>query len=387
MRVLLLIDSLGRGGAERQLALLAESLPPPFEVRVCSLGNGPFADHMRSRGVQVDIFHRRHRFDPLPALDLLRVLRDWRPDVVHSWGWISTLIVGPPCRAMRIPLIDGSIQTGGRIKPVFPALKRCGRALSTLVVANTHAGLQAWGVGPAKGRVVYNGFDWTRLDFSRDPSSGERSHGHAGPFTVVMMGRMVPARDYRLVIAAARLLREQGVRCRFLLVGDGADRSHLTAEAADLAADGIVLFPPPGMEVLGHLAEAHVGVLMADPDWALEGLSNAIMEYMACGLPVVCGQGGGNPELVVDGVTGFLVKPGDPDALADRIAYLESHGEERIAMGEAGRRRIRDEFSIERMTDGFIRVYEEASGFGSEGDRTLSTGGRGATLWKATQRE
>ena len=84
------------------------------------------------------------------------------------------------------------------------------------------------------------------------------------------------------------------------------------------------------------------------------------MEYMACGLPVVCGEGGGNREVVVDGKTGFVVAPRDPEALAQQIAYLRDHEAERKAMGAAGRDRILATFSLEQMVASFVRIYEEA---------------------------
>ena len=108
--------------------------------------------------------------------------------------------------------------------------------------------------------------------------------------------------------------------------------------------------------------QSDVGVLMTNPRLANEGLSNSIMEYMAVGLPVVCGDGGGNPELVRDGVTGLIVPPGDADALADRLVRLRSDPALRAAMGDVGRARILSDFSVERMVRGMLRVYAEALG-------------------------
>lgn len=361
MKVLFLVDSLGNGGAERQMTLLAAGLPAEWERRVCALGGGPFVTYLRERGIAVRVLKRRSRFDPGPAATLWREIALSRPDVVHSWSWISTLIAGPVCRLCRIPLIDGTIRTGALQSAHLP-LKRVGMACATTVVANSHAGLQAWGVPPRKGCVVANGFDRSRLAAcSTAGTSAEHSSADAPkPCTVVMVGRMAPEKNYRLVIAAARLLRRQHPY-RFLFVGDGPTRPALMAEAADLLADGTVVFATAGLEAIPQMYQADIGVLMTDPAWAQEGCSNAIMEYMACGLPVICGEGGGNRELVEDGETGFVVPPTDATALAERIAYLCAHGAERRAMGTAGWRRIADVYSLERMVEGFVRVYEEAT--------------------------
>jgi len=182
----------------------------------------------------------------------------------------------------------------------------------------------------------------------------------AAAFSVVMIGRMVVAKDFKAVIAAARLLQREQRPCKFLLVGHGHQRDRLIAEAGGLIADGVVTFPAPGIEVLDYVRRAQVGVLITDPRWHQEGCSKAIMEYMACGLLVACNEGGGNRKLVVDGKTGFVIPPADPQTLAERIAYLREHEAEGRAMGEAGRNRIADTFSVERMVDGFVRIYREA---------------------------
>ena len=114
------------------------------------------------------------------------------------------------------------------------------------------------------------------------------------------------------------------------------------------------------MEILGLVRQADVGVLMTDARLAHEGLSNSIMEYMALGLPVVCGSGGGNPELVQDGVTGFIIPPGDPAALAERLTTLRKDAAKRTRMGALGRERILRDFSVERMVDNMLGVYAEA---------------------------
>ena len=121
-----------------------------------------------------------------------------------------------------------------------------------------------------------------------------------------------------------------------------------------------MVFPEPGLEVLELVRDADVGVLMTNPALACEGLSNSIMEYMALGLPVVCGDGGGNRELVEDGITGFVIPPADPAPLVERLTYLHDHEEVRRAMGAAGRARISRDFSVDTMIRRMLDVYAEA---------------------------
>jgi len=90
-----------------------------------------------------------------------------------------------------------------------------------------------------------------------------------------------------------------------------------------------------------------------------EGISNSIMEFMASGLPVVCTDQGGNRELVIDGVTGFLVPVADAGALTEKLIWLEGNREKALAMGRAGRNRIASEFSVEKMVARATEIYTE----------------------------
>jgi len=351
-------EALPAGGAERQFALIARHLPPYWQRRVWLMGGGPFADAIAADGTRVDVHPRAGRFDVRPALPLWRTLLEWRPDVVHSWDWMSTLAATPLCRALRIPLVDATIRNAA-VRPKGARQRRLSHALSRLVVANTTAGLRAWGVSTAKGRVVYNAFDPDRLgatDGGAD-AGGERDGLHR----VVMTARLVADKDHSAVIAAARLLdRERPGRFRFVLLGDGPEKPRLVAEAGDLLEREVVRFVDPGLEVLPFVRGADVGVLMADARHNHEGCSNAIMEYMSVGLPVVCSADGGNPELVLDGATGYLVPPGDAAALAGALVRLADDPGEARRLGEAGRRRIIEEFTVDRLVRETERIYWEA---------------------------
>lgn len=361
MRVMFLADALGNGGAERQLELLATHLPESCEGLIFALDGGAFAARLEGKGVPVTILPRRFRRDVRPAFKLWRALVDVNPDVVHSWGWMSTVAIAPLCQLRRVPLVDGTLRSG-TLERDHPRLRRLGMALATTVVANSHAGLLASGVAPEKGDVVYNGFDWSRIRTDSPPPETDASHAfRAGePFTVVMTARMVPAKDYGTVIRAARLLAREGGAWRFILIGDGQDRDRIQTQAVDLVDRGMLEFPEPSVEVIQFVRSAQTGVLMTNPAYAHEGLSNSIMEYMACGLPVVCGEGGGNREIVVDGVTGLVIQPSSADELARALIWLRSHESERLAMGDAGRQRIEHVFSVEQMIQGYLRVYADA---------------------------
>jgi glycosyltransferase involved in cell wall biosynthesis len=156
-------------------------------------------------------------------------------------------------------------------------------------------------------------------------------------------------------LRAARILAEQGRDVRFLMIGaistEKSYQSEMEILARELNLDGRVIFTGERQDVGQILRELD---MVVHPSLT-EGLSNVILEAMASGLPVVATRTGGTPELVEDGKTGFLVPPGNHSEIAGAIAHLLDNSQMALAYGEAGRRRVIREFSIDRM----LRQTEE----------------------------
>lgn len=363
-RVLLLTAGLENGGLERQLALLARNLPPRWSPLVWSFDDGPFRAVLEGSRIPVVLRLRRTRRDPRPLFDLMGFIVNQKPDVVHAWHWLPAAAAAPVSAMLGVPFIDGTIRLGLR-QPEFGRPRDFAKRFADRVVANSFAGLRAWGIDPGRGRVVYNAFDAERLTslgvwLDRKARTSDVA-GQERPFTVVMTGRMHPRKDYRALISAARRL-STGVQpegWRFLLVGGGPERASLEREARDLLRSGVVGFDDAGLEVLPVVEAADVGVLMTNSVLHAEGCSNSIMEYMACGLPVVCSDSGGNREIVRNGVDGYLVEPGDVGALCRCLLKLRRSPELRVAMGASGRERMLQDFSVRHMVDAYVTQYEE----------------------------
>ena len=357
----MLRDSFPNGGAERQLALLAESLPEDVDVRLWGMGGGPFVPVLQESGLPVDLSERRWRFDLSPVAGLWRLVRSWRPDVLHTWGWMSAAVALPVAAACRVPVVDGTIRNA-TVDPRFVVPRRAAMRAARLVVANSHAGLQAWGGDEERGRVVYNGFDPRRLARLEAAEAPGAATGEPRPFTVIMTGRMEPAKDFTSLVAAARLLTAAGEgEWRFVLAGGGGDRAKLELQAATLARSGRLSFVDAGLEVLDRVREADVGVLLTNAAVHAEGCSNSLLEYMACALPVVCSDSGGNREVVEDGEGGFVVPPGDPQAVARGLRRLRDDAALRRRLGEHGRARLERDFTVPRMVEQWAAIYEEAA--------------------------
>lgn len=353
-RVLLVTDTLGNGGMERQLTLLAKSLAATWDVRVVSLTDGVYAPILREADIETDILERGFRLDVRPAIPLAGIIRDWKPSVVNTYGLMSLAAAMLPCRMRRIPLVDTSIRLGAVVTRQDRMVRRL-NSHATVVIANSQAGLDAYGVDAERGRVVHNGFDPDRWTLCQDGQQLD------WPTTVVMTARMHSHKDYRTLLDAARALgAEDPGGWRFLAVGWGDERTGLMSDYNDLVESGVAEFPEAGTEVLGVVRNANIGVLLTNQTNHAEGLSNSIMEYMACGLPVVCTDSGGNREIVVDGETGLIVAPSDTDAVVSSLRFLRDDPEAARRMGQAGRERIEKEFTVEALVAGTVAAYELA---------------------------
>jgi len=266
-RVLYLADELGNGGAERQLALLVKSLSSEWQPRVFSLEGGPYAQILRQNNIQLDLYERYHRYDLGPVVGIWNLLVQWRPTLVHSWGWLCSAVTAPMCKLLRIPFIDGSIRIGGAPRQHYWR-SRLTLALADRVIANSHAGLTGLHIPSRIGRVVYNGIDPERL------IQFEAMQRDNADFIVVMAARMSPVKDFDTFINAARVVvrTDPSRKYRFLAIGAGTDRVRLMERNSDLIIKGLMEFPDAGIEVMPYLRRAHAGVLMTNPNMLQEAV-------------------------------------------------------------------------------------------------------------------
>jgi glycosyltransferase involved in cell wall biosynthesis len=165
---------------------------------------------------------------------------------------------------------------------------------------------------------------------------------------------LAPHKGQKFLVAAAARVVRVSPDARFLIVGDGELRSTLKHQVKSAGLERHVLVTGFRSDALGLMKSFDLFVMSS----ITEGLGSAILEAMACGLPVVGTRAGGIPEAVVHGETGLIVPPHDEAALADAILALLAQRELRIQYGRAGRERVAAEFSVDRLVSETARVYE-----------------------------
>lgn len=302
-----------------------------------------------------------HPVEALAAMPRLRrVIVNVAPDVVHSFSLQSVVLTGIASLGLSNALVHsitglGSTFLGGRPyvgAAVTGALRLCALARrAAFVVQNTHD--RDW-LGPMIGRaappsvVPGSGVSPTRFSLQPLPPS---------PVTFAYVGRMVEYKGVRTVVEAHRILAARGVGTRLILAGDADDTNPQSVPRDQLREWGTL----PGVEWLGHVedvrhvwARSHAAVL---PSHGGEGVPKSLIEAAACGRPAVASDVPGCRDIVREGVSGILVPPKDPLALAEAMASL-ARSEELLAGLSGGARRLAcSDFSAEAVARAYSAVY------------------------------
>lgn len=357
-----MVQSLGPGGSERQLALMARYLDRcRFEVRVaCFRCQGIRAGELRAAGVPiVEIPLRSLRDRSLLAATrrLLACLRAQQIDLVHTFDAPSTLFGVLLARAVRTPVVLASQRAHRELSPSWLRhLLRLTDQMTDAIVVNCeflkrHL-VEDEKVSAERIRVCYNG-----LELDRFSPEGRGKPAEFAPARLVVGTVCVlrPEKGLDVLVEAYARLRHAFPDVVLLVVGDGPVRESLLRQAAQLGLGESFQLLPAQSEVAGLLRAIDIFVLPSRS----EALSNALMEAMACGCAVVATRVGGNPELVEDGKTGLLVAPGDAGELASALRFLVENGPARARLAESAATFVRSRFSAEASAQRLGEIYEE----------------------------
>jgi glycosyltransferase involved in cell wall biosynthesis len=359
-RACLLIGQLGLGGTEKQVVLLADGLCArgvDTTVLVMFEG-GPHEDDLRAAGIPVVHlgFQRRSDGWRMPAANiaaffrLVGYLRRTRPDVLHAFLFHSYVTAAPAARMAGVPVLVAGRRSLGDFKRgrrLVRAMEAVATRMTDHLVANTRAvaedALRDEGVPPGKISIAANGLPDSAFDPMPPASLATRLP------VILCIANLIAYKGHCHLLDAMARLRMRGRPCTLALAGEGPERPALERQAKRLGIDARFLGARTDIGRL--LARADVVVLAS----LQEGQSNAVMEAMAAGRPVVATDVGGTRDLL--GGRGLLVPPADPDALADGIEQVISDPLLATRLGSRAQAWCRAHLSADAMADRHVRIY------------------------------
>ena len=363
IRVLHLIDSLVAGGKERQFIELLKGLKNTPGVTCAGVIFSDVIEYegFAELGVPFWLLTRNTRYDPGVYGRLHAIMREFRPQIVHSWNGMCSVYGAPLARLCGARFVNGFVRAappGLSLRDPDYVRGLLTMPFSDVVVANSAAGLSAYRIPANKGVFIHNGFDRKRLEGLSEPRALRRALAIETPYIVGMIASYSRWKDYDSFFAAAREITAARNDVTFVAVGDGPNFSRYQAA-----------LPPerfPAIRLLGRRQDVEsianlfaVGVLLSTQG---EGIANAIAECMALGKPVVATDCDGNSELIVESETGYLIPRGDAAALVRRICQLLDDPALAARMGEGGKRRIHESFGLEKMVQSYARLYDDLLG-------------------------
>lgn len=366
LNILRVITWLPVGGIERRLvAVLPRIDRERFNVQlVCIRERGPLADELEAAGIRVHCIPFKTRWDPRALWKLSRLMRSQQIDLVHSHMYRSNVPATVAARLAGIPRVWGQVHNVGTWETARQAAMdrwlcrwRSGMiAVSERVRDDVRARL---GLAAERVRVIYNGVDVDRFEAARQQRAALRAELSPACCVLLFAARMVAQkRPLELLRVFGQLQRDAPAGApplRLWMLGDGPLLEAARSAAAQLPDPDAVQFFGRRDDVEQFMAAADVFVLAS----TREGFSNAIVEALASGLPVVASDVGGNAEAVRDGVEGRIVPPQDDGALAAALRQLWLEPTTRRAMALAATGRAR-EFSLPRMIAAIEQLYAES---------------------------
>jgi glycosyltransferase involved in cell wall biosynthesis len=364
------VNQLGVGGAEQQLLELVRGIDKRrFKPIVVSLypGGAVEPEVKEVPGVELVCLNRKGRFDFSTLSKVFHLLRQKRVEIIQPFLTPASFFGLVPSLATRNLVKIVTERCGVRVNPnIGSALYRKTEDFLTRfadwVIPNSQAGetyLINRGIKPERIKVIYNGINLNRLAVKPSLASQIRDSMRLpeGGQVVGITASLTPAKDHTTFFRAAKIVSQVMPQTGFAVLGDGPLRADLENMVRDLGLEQRTVFFGRQREVGSYVSVYDVACLSSKDH---EGCSNATLEAMALGKPVVITDVGGNRELVECGKTGFLVPPGNSEALADALLTCLQKPQEARQMGENARQKVMSQFTVEHMVAEYQSIYEKA---------------------------
>lgn len=355
MRILIVSNNLAIGGKERQIVELINA--------VSNLNNITIGLILRENLIEFDLkgIDKQNLYLPSARLSFkafvkfqAKAINLFKPDILHTWE-AGTALSSSLLKVFlyrKVGIVDGTI----RFAKKFPFwykyfwILRFNHLVANRVIANSFEGLKAFNYNLSKKKqVIYNGLNMDRI-------IGNKKSIAFNGLVLGMVANFTGPKDYfGLIECCNKIIRNTKIQLKVYCIGGGPEIETVKSTVDDEFTNNFI-FTGLVENPEKYTANFDIGILLSKKGHS-EGMSNAIMEYMALGLPVICTDTGGNSELVKEGINGYLVSHAEYDKVYERIVQLAGNEQLRIKMGESSKKLATSMFDPDKMCRKYMNLY------------------------------
>lgn len=365
VKVLFFTNSLKSGGKERRLIELMGFLKSSGRYDILLVLNSPEIHYnsFNELGIEYKILDKKvNHKDPKIFISFYKIVKSFKPDLIHTWGDMQTFYALPSKIIKRIPLINSQIASAPPYLNKFSfehLVNTINFTFSDVILSNSNAGLKAYGVEGRKCKVIYNGINFDRFTNLGSKEDIRKSFAINTKYVVAMIANITHRKDYIRFSKVALNVLEKRNDVTFMIVGRIKDEGLHNRILTLLNGEEKVIITGRISNIEELVNAIDVGILLSDTQEHGEGIPNAVVEYMALAKPTIVNDAGGTKELVKKNETGYIVTNETEEEISVMLSTLLDNDELRIELGSKGQERIQGEFTIKKMGESFASLYFE----------------------------
>jgi sugar transferase (PEP-CTERM/EpsH1 system associated) len=348
------------GGAEQVIYNIVENTDPSkYEVSILCLDQpvGPFGRQLQEKGCKVAALKRKPGFDLSLVTQIRHYITRNNVDVLHCHQYTPYVygVLGAAFTRTKVIFTEHGRFYPDQLKlkrvSVNPLLNLLTDSVTAISSATREALVKFENFPNNKIRIVYNGIDGSRYRCAEDSNLKKSLGVNKDAKVIGTVARLDSIKNQKIMIKALKIVQQTYPKTFLIMVGDGPEREPLEALTSDLGLSSHVLFT--GFREDAHLFYKTMDIFLLTS--FSEGTAMTLLEAMASSLPCIATDVGGNPEIVRDGETGFIIPSNDEITLAETICTLFGNEELMKKIGNTGRERFEEQFTVEKM----VRAYED----------------------------
>lgn len=365
-KILYLTTTSQLSGAEKMLYELASRLDKEkYAVMVCTIIDdlgGQLLDRLRKKEIKTACLKLNRKWKVWRVFKLIKIIKGFNPDILQSFLFFDNILGRIFGRFLGVSvIISGQRNVESYRSGLRNFFDKVTLPLADCVVSNTRAGkkilIRRERVAEEKVKVIYNGISISKeIEKNSKPeilNSKQILNSKSQIQKIGFVGSLTKQKGLSYLMEAVAQLKDEKIQ--LIIIGDGKEKEKLKNQAKRLGIDSLVFFAGRKENAWQYMKAFDLFILPS----LWEGMPNVILEAMSQKVPVVASKVGGVPELIEDRETGFLVKPKNSKALADKIKYvLNLSQEERTAIGERAKKVVMERFSFEKMVGKYQELYE-----------------------------